>query len=313
MKPMLQRDRARGGIGVLIPCPQRSPSPPGGPPHDHGRTTRSGCAGGGAGPAAGAARSPRSTAATRSTRESWMMPGVQIERLQFPRDLDEAAADDEGRAERRPGSESAVGHRAHRAARALHPLLPDLVDDRPSAALDRHQRELAVAARMLEGGVSRRACRRRRSRVLSVLVRAVPRLLGRLRGRLPDGPALHSRRRDVEPDPPRADRVSGRDGRLLHADLRPAAGGDRRARAAARPLAESTVRVLIVAGEPGGSIPADARAHRAELGRSGHRSPRPDRGRSGQLRMLGGAGLPARQRGRVHRRSAGSGDRPAGR
>ena len=38
-------------------------------------------------------------------------------------------------------------------------LLPDLVDHRPAAALDRHQRELAVAARMLEGRVPRRARR----------------------------------------------------------------------------------------------------------------------------------------------------------
>ena len=44
-----------------------------------------------------------------------------------------------------------------------------------------------------------RARRAGRSRVLSVLVRSVPRLLGRLRGRLPDGPALRARRRHVEP------------------------------------------------------------------------------------------------------------------
>ena len=48
-----------------------------------------------------------------------------------------------------------------------------------------------------------------------------------------------------------------RDGRLLHADLRAAPGRGRRGSERPRSLArESTVRVLIVAGEPGGSIPA---------------------------------------------------------
>ncbi len=53
-----------------------------------------------------------------------------------------------------------------------------------------------------------------------------------------------------------------------------------------------------------------AGAHRAELGRARHRPSRLDRSRTAQLRMLGGAGIPARQRGRVHLRGAGSA-RPA--
>ena len=39
------------------------------------------------------------------------------------------------------------------------------------------------------------------------------------------------------------------------------------------------MRVLIVAGEPGGSIPATRERIEAQLGRAGHRSPRPDRSR----------------------------------
>ena len=99
----------------------------------------------------------------------------------------------------------------------------------------------------------------------------------------------------------------GADGRLLHADLRAAAGGGRggrHGRAGRRPLAESSVRVVIVAGEPGGSIPATRERIEAQLGRAGHRSPRPDRDRTRQLRVLGAAGRPAPQRGRVHLRGA---------
>ena len=68
-----------------------------------------------------------------------------------------------------------------------------------------------------------------------------------------------------------------------------------------RPLAESSVRVLIVAGEPGGSIPATRERIEAQLGRARHRPSRPDRSRADQLRVLGGARISPPQRRRVHR------------
>ena len=102
-----------------------------------------------------------STAATRSIRASFAAAGIEPGRDARSRGSRAAAADDQGRAGRRPGRAPALGHDADRAARALHALLPDLVHHRPPAAVDRHQRELAVDARVLEGGLSRRARRRR--------------------------------------------------------------------------------------------------------------------------------------------------------
>ena len=52
------------------------------------------------------------------------------------------------------------------------------------------------------------------------------------------------------------------------------------------------MRAVIVAGEPGGSIPATRERIETELGRAGHRSARADRGRAGQLRMLGSVRAP---------------------
>ena len=69
-----------------------------------------------------------------------------------------------------------------------------------------------------------------------------------------------------------------------------------------RPLAESTVRVD--RGRRTWRHSADERADRAELGRPCDRSLRADGSRSGELRVLGGAWVPARQRRAVHRRSA---------
>ena len=57
--------------------------------------------------------------------------------------------------------------------------------------------------------------------------------------------------------------------------------------ATARALRDGPVRVVIVAGEPGGSIAGDAPAHRGGLGRAGHRSLRPHRSRPDRLRVLG--------------------------
>ena len=80
---------------------------------------------------------------------------------------------------------------------------------------------------------------------------------------------------------------------------RTAAGGEQRARADRRRRA----------GRQHSRRRASASS---ELGRARHRSSRADRSRAGQLRVLGGARAPARQRGRVHRRGARSG-RPASR
>ena len=50
----------------------------------------------------------------------------------------------------------ALGHQPHRAAERLHALLPDVVHHRPAAPLARHQRQLAVDARLLEDGLPAR-------------------------------------------------------------------------------------------------------------------------------------------------------------
>ena len=81
-----------------------------------------------------------------SIRASWMRPVSTSPELRFPDDLDGLAADDQARARRGSGRVPAVGHGADRADPALHPLLPDVVDDRPPAPMDRYERELAVGA-----------------------------------------------------------------------------------------------------------------------------------------------------------------------
>ena len=195
-----------------VPFPPRSPRgsrwrlvrPPPWLPHRYhgcrcvGRTPRSGRAVGDAGRAAVAASGghPRPERLLHAQARRRRRPDRHAA---LSARSDGAAVDDESRAGRRSGREPAVGQRAHRAARALHAVLPDVVDDRPPAALDRYERELAVDARMLEGGLPRRTRRARRPRVLSVLVRAVSRVLGRVRSRLPVRAALRARRRHVQP------------------------------------------------------------------------------------------------------------------
>ena len=76
--------------------------------------------------------------------------------------------------------------------------------------------------------------------------------------------------------------------------------------------ADSAVRVIVVAGEPGGSIPATRGRIERGWGGAGHRSPRPDGSRPDQLRVPGGARFPARQRTGVHRRGGRSGHGRAG-
>ena len=102
----------------------------------------------------------------------------------------------------------------------------------------------------------------------------------------------------------RPDRIAGAHGGLLHADLRAAAArrGARSRRRRRRRWPATAVRTIIVAGEPGGQHSGHAPPHRARLGGAGHRPPRVDRGRPDQLRVPGGARVPARQRTGVHRR-----------
>ena len=61
-----------------------------------------------------------------------------------------------------------MGHGADGADREIHALLSHLVYDRPAVEVDRHQRELAVDARLLESGVSRGARDGGGSHLLSV-------------------------------------------------------------------------------------------------------------------------------------------------
>ena len=137
----------------------------------------------------------------------------------------EAAVHHQGRVDRRPGRESAVGHGAHRADRALHALLPDFVDHGPAALLDRHERELAVDARLLEDGLPRRG-RQARAIACSFRFRSVrfsasgpaSRPAARLGLHCVPGGGMSSQQRSGD------DRGDRRDGGLLHADLRAAAG-----------------------------------------------------------------------------------------
>ena len=176
---------------------------------------------------------PAPRARTASTRASSRRPACSTDDAALPARPGAAAAHDQGRARRRSGGEPALGHGAHRAARALHALLPDVLHHRPAAALDRHQRELAVAARVLEGRVPRRARRPGRPHLLSVLVRALPRLLGGLRRGLADRRSTASRAAACRAScGSRLIESLGVDRRLLHADLRAAPGRRwRRARA----------------------------------------------------------------------------------
>ena len=98
-----------------------------------------------------------STAAIRFTRGNSTRPAFDPATLKFPRDLSQAAAHDQAGAGCRSAGLASVGHQSHRAARALHPLQPDVVDDGEPAALARHERKLAVDARVLEGGLRRGA------------------------------------------------------------------------------------------------------------------------------------------------------------
>ena len=168
----------------------------------------------------------------------------------------DAAGHDQNRAGRGSGGPSALGHRARRAARPIHALHANLFDHRASVEVAGYQRELAMDARVLEGRLSRCQGRTRRPHLLRLLVRTGPGLLDRIRCRMPNRRRCHSRRRHGEPAAPGDDRRR-RATVVLHADLCASAGRSRRERTAGRrSLPDSTVRAVIVAGEPGGGIPA---------------------------------------------------------
>ena len=125
--------------------------------------------------------------------------GLGASELRFPRDLQKLPFTTKAELVADQAANPPWGTALTRAARPLHALLPDVVDHRSPAALDRHQRELAVAARVLEGRVPRGPCRPGRPRLLSVLVRPLSRLLGGVRRRLADRRAVRAGRRHVEP------------------------------------------------------------------------------------------------------------------
>ena len=231
-----------------------------------------------------------------------------------PQDLEAAAVHDQGRAGRRSGGHRAVGHQPHRAARRLHALLPDVVHDGPAAAVAGHQRQLAVDARLLEGGVPAAHIGPGDRVFFPFSFGPFLGFWAGLRGGLADGPALRARRRHVHAGAAGDDRRHPADGRVLHADLRaaPGRGGRRRtwpAGALAVELRAGADRV----GRTGRQHPGDARAHRVGLGRASARPPRPDRSGAHQLRVLGVAGRAAPERGRVHLRGPGLGHGHPGR
>ena len=94
-----------------------------------------------------------------------------------------------------------------------------------------------------------------RPAVLPVFVRAVPRLLDRVRGGGETRLSVPARRRDEQHGPAAFPAGQRSDRRPLHADLCPAPGGGGPGSKASI-WREVRCGALIVAGEPGGSIPA---------------------------------------------------------
>ena len=291
--------------------------PPGGPAGpDPMPSSRNGPAGRRAAAACGSGR-PAGRAAARAAlhagRAEPLLPAQVLRgryrrrRIDAPRRHLGVAFHDEGRADRRPGRVAALGNSAHLPARALHALQPDVLDHRPASPLDRHARELAVDARLLEGPSTARRASRGRDRIFfpfsfgpflgfwtafdaatEIGAHAIPaggmtseQRLGLIETLAPTvvccTPTYALRLLDVaraapDRDPPAA-------GSVPH---------DHRGRRAGR------------------QHPGDAPAYRARVGSARHRPPRADRGGSDQLRVSRGARLRARQRVGVHRR----GDRP---
>ena len=205
------------------------------------------------------------------------------------------AAHHQGRADGGPGREPALGHRPDRAARPLHPLLPDLLHHGPArCAGSTRTRAGSGCSSAGRPCTARRAWRRAtassfRSRSGPFSASGPPSTRARRSARTASrAAACRAPSRLSLLESPRGH------GRLLHAHLRaaPGRGGGRRGHRAAREPRAGADR----GGRAGRQHPRHARAHRAGLGRPRHRPPWPDRGRARELRVLGGARLPAPQR-----------------
>ena len=154
-----------------------------------------------------------------------------------------------------------------------------------SHALAGHARELGLDDRQLDARLPRRPASARGSHLLRLLLRTVPRILGR-DSRPPPAWA-------ASPFPaaacaaPRACAPSSRPSATVLCCTPTYA--IRLAEVAAEEnidLAAAQVATLIVAGEPGGSVPATARPHLETLARRARRGPsRHDRDRPSQLRL----------------------------
>ena len=149
------------------------------------------------------------------------------------------------------------GTALHRARKHLHALLPDLLDHRTTAPLARHERELAVAGRVLEGGVSGRWGGAGRSHLL-------PFSFGPFLGfwvAFDAGSQIgaHCIPGGGMSSPMRLGLIETLGVTVVCCTptyaLRLAEVAAQE-QAHGRPLRETGVRVVIVAGEPGGSIPA---------------------------------------------------------
>ena len=199
----------------------------------------------------------RSMGEIRSTRESFERRGRSMSAaLRFPGDFGRLPLTTKAELMADQAANPPWGTALTEPLERLHALLPDLVHDRASAAVARHQRELAVDARVLEGGLSRGAEWTGRAIFFPFSFGPFLGFWAGFEAGLADRLALRPGRRHVEPAAAGDDRGGRRDGRVLHADLC-ACGSPRSPRTSRRRAAvESTVRALIVAGEPGGSIPA---------------------------------------------------------
>ena len=215
--------------------------------------------------------------------------------------------------EQRPGGASAVRDESHPAARAIRPAAPDLRQQRRAAdALARHGRQLAVVEEAvghhLRGGGGDAARTGSSSRSRSARSSA-------------SGARSRARRRWATSRSPRGGMTTPARLRFMldnactvvcctptyalrMAEVAAAEGID---------LPASPVTKLIVAGEPGGSIPATRQRIEHGVGRARLRPHRHDRDRRAGLRVRAGARRRPPDRERVHRRGDRPGDRPAGR
>ena len=213
---------------------------------------------------------------------------------------------DEARPRRRPGRASAVRHEPDLPARAIRARASDVRDDGNAAAVAGHAGLVGVVGALLALRPRGRGARAQRPHLFPVLVRALHRLLGGLRGRPRAGRAGHSRRRRRLARAAPRHAGAGHDGARVHAVVcaaprRDGARARHRRRGAARARHGSRRRT-------GGGDRRRARPPRGGVGRARVRPCRHDR--DGRLRLrVRGPGRPARERIRVHRRSAGPRDR----